>query len=91
MGPSGDLGLIGPGSSMFSDWTVKLSVSCFRDRPGHAPSPALVAMVNVFVLVTSVTPLTSFLHDVIVVKTSENDPGQQTQVRNQNLWEDPGR
>ncbi|XP_032444646.1 cadherin-like and PC-esterase domain-containing protein 1 isoform X2 [Xiphophorus hellerii] len=50
-------------------------------RPGHAPSPGLVAMVNVFVLVTSVTPLTSFLHDVIVVKTSENDPGQQTQIR----------
>ncbi|XP_023206089.1 cadherin-like and PC-esterase domain-containing protein 1 isoform X2 [Xiphophorus maculatus] len=52
-----------------------------QNRPGHAPSPALVAMVNVFVLVTSVTPLTSFLHDVIVVKTSENDPGQQTQIR----------
>ncbi|XP_017158441.1 cadherin-like and PC-esterase domain-containing protein 1 isoform X2 [Poecilia reticulata] len=52
-----------------------------QNRPGHAPSPALVAMVNVFVLVTSVTPLTSFLHDIIVVKTSENDPGQQTQIR----------
>ncbi|XP_014876602.1 cadherin-like and PC-esterase domain-containing protein 1 isoform X2 [Poecilia latipinna] len=52
-----------------------------QNRPSHAPSPALVAMVNVFVLVTSVTPLTSFLHDIIVVKASENDPGQQTQIR----------
>uniref|UniRef100_A0A096MHN5 Cadherin like and PC-esterase domain containing 1 n=1 Tax=Poecilia formosa TaxID=48698 RepID=A0A096MHN5_POEFO len=52
-----------------------------QNRPSHAPSPALVAMVNVFVLVTSVNPLTSFLHDIIVVKASENDPGQQTQIR----------
>ncbi|KAM4711919.1 cadherin-like and PC-esterase domain-containing protein 1 [Anableps anableps] len=46
--------------------------------PGHAP---LVAMVNVFVLVTSVRPLTSFLHEAGVVRTSENAAGQQTQIR----------
>lgn len=52
-----------------------------RRSPDHAPSPALVAMVNVFVLVTSVTPLTSFVHDIIVVRTNEDAVGQQMKVK----------
>ncbi|XP_069376137.1 cadherin-like and PC-esterase domain-containing protein 1 isoform X2 [Paralichthys olivaceus] len=38
--------------------------------PVGAPPPGLVAMVNIYVLVTSLQPLTSFLHDVIVVSTN---------------------
>uniref|UniRef100_UPI0037E7DC25 cadherin-like and PC-esterase domain-containing protein 1 n=1 Tax=Semicossyphus pulcher TaxID=241346 RepID=UPI0037E7DC25 len=34
-------------------------------------SPALVAMVNIYILVTSVTPLTAFLHDMSVVTTNQ--------------------
>lgn len=45
-----------------------------------APPPALVAMVNVFVLVTSVEPLTSFLHDIAVVTTHLQPGGQLTQL-----------
>ncbi|MEQ2233686.1 hypothetical protein ILYODFUR_024275, partial [Ilyodon furcidens] len=52
-----------------------------RRSPDQARSPALVAMVNVFVLVTSVTPLTSFIHDISVVMTNENVPGQQIEIR----------
>lgn len=37
-------------------------------------------MVNVFVLVTSVEPLTSFLHDIAVVTTHLQPGGQLTQV-----------
>ncbi|XP_034434182.1 cadherin-like and PC-esterase domain-containing protein 1 [Hippoglossus hippoglossus] len=39
--------------------------------PVGAPPPGLVAMVNIYVLVTSVRPLTSFLHDVMVVATNQ--------------------
>ncbi|MEQ2210510.1 hypothetical protein XENOCAPTIV_014657, partial [Xenoophorus captivus] len=65
------------------DGDMNLGVSCFCDRrsPDQARSPALVAMVNVFVLVTSVTPLTSFIHDISVVMTNENVPGQQIEIR----------
>ncbi|XP_047245776.1 cadherin-like and PC-esterase domain-containing protein 1 isoform X3 [Girardinichthys multiradiatus] len=52
-----------------------------RRSPDQARSPALVAMVNVFVLVTSVTPLTSFIHDISVVMTNKNVPGQQIEIR----------
>ncbi|XP_036005272.1 cadherin-like and PC-esterase domain-containing protein 1 isoform X2 [Fundulus heteroclitus] len=52
-----------------------------QDRRSPDRSPALVALVNVFVLVTSVTPLTSFMHDVSVVMTHENAPGQQVKIR----------
>lgn len=48
--------------------------------PVEAPPPALVAMVNVYVLVTSVTPLTSFLHDVSVVMTNQEPRGRVTKV-----------
>lgn len=45
-----------------------------------APPPALVVMVNVYVLVTSVKPLTSFLHDISVVTTNQEQRGRATQV-----------
>ncbi|XP_078128774.1 uncharacterized protein LOC144532100 [Sander vitreus] len=47
-----------------------------------APPPALVAMVNVYVLVTSVKPLTSFLHDITVVTTNQERRGRPTKLRN---------
>ncbi|KAM4614944.1 cadherin-like and PC-esterase domain-containing protein 1 [Polymixia lowei] len=53
------------------------------DRPLMSPStaPGLVAMVNVYVLVTSATPLTAFLHESGVVRTSEELNGQTTQLK----------
>lgn len=53
--------------------------SCSR-ADGGAPPTAFVATVNVFVLVTSVEPLTSFLHDTAVVTTHLQQGGQLTQV-----------
>ncbi|XP_047431277.1 cadherin-like and PC-esterase domain-containing protein 1 isoform X2 [Mugil cephalus] len=47
----------------------------------QAPPPALVAMVNVYVLVTSVNPLTSFLHDVAVVTTNQQPRGRTLKLR----------
>ncbi|XP_015254892.1 PREDICTED: cadherin-like and PC-esterase domain-containing protein 1 isoform X2 [Cyprinodon variegatus] len=49
--------------------------------PDQTQSPALVAMVNVFVLVTSVTPLTAFMHDISVVWANQSAPGQQMKIR----------
>lgn len=46
----------------------------------EAPPPGLVAMVNVYVLVTSVRPLTSFLHDVAVVTTNQEPRGRPVKV-----------
>ncbi|KAM9334858.1 cadherin-like and PC-esterase domain-containing protein 1 [Symphorus nematophorus] len=48
--------------------------------PVGAPPPALVAMVNVYVLVTSVNPLTSFLHDISVVTTNQEPRGRVTKL-----------
>lgn len=45
-----------------------------------APPPVLVVMVNVYVLVTSVKPLTSFLHDISVVTTNQEQRGRATEV-----------
>ncbi|XP_072234102.1 cadherin-like and PC-esterase domain-containing protein 1 [Leuresthes tenuis] len=49
--------------------------------PVQAPPPALVAMVNVYVLVTSMTPLTSFLHDISVVMTNQQLRGRTVKIR----------
>ncbi|XP_068162505.1 cadherin-like and PC-esterase domain-containing protein 1 isoform X2 [Antennarius striatus] len=59
----------------------KLQVGTDSPPPARAPPPALVAMVNLYVLVTSVKPLTSFLHDVSVVKTSQEPRGRVTKLR----------
>ncbi|KAI3366324.1 hypothetical protein L3Q82_000432 [Scortum barcoo] len=48
--------------------------------PVGAPPPALVAIVNVYVLVTSVNPLTSFLHDIGVVTTNQEQRGRPTKL-----------
>ncbi|XP_026182295.1 cadherin-like and PC-esterase domain-containing protein 1 isoform X2 [Mastacembelus armatus] len=50
--------------------------------PVGVPSPGLVAMVNVYVLVTSVRPLTAFLHDITVVTASQELRGRPTKLRN---------
>ncbi|KAM3858895.1 cadherin-like and PC-esterase domain-containing protein 1 [Diretmus argenteus] len=52
-------------------------------RPSASPSalPGLVAMVNVYVLVTSASPLTAFLHESSVVMTGEGLNGQTTQLK----------
>uniref|UniRef100_A0AAQ4Q135 Cadherin like and PC-esterase domain containing 1 n=1 Tax=Gasterosteus aculeatus aculeatus TaxID=481459 RepID=A0AAQ4Q135_GASAC len=52
-----------------------------RHSPDGAPPPALVAIVNVYVLVTSVKPLTSFLHDISVVTTNQEQRGRPTKVK----------
>ncbi|CAK6983151.1 cadherin-like and PC-esterase domain-containing protein 1 isoform X1 [Scomber scombrus] len=48
--------------------------------PVGAPLPGLVAMVNVYVLVTSLRPLTSFLHDISVVTTNQEGKGRPTKI-----------
>lgn len=50
-----------------------------------ASPPSLVAMVNVYILVTSVRPLTSFLHDTSVVTTSRELRGQLIKVKHQSV------
>ncbi|XP_070784756.1 cadherin-like and PC-esterase domain-containing protein 1 [Enoplosus armatus] len=57
------------------------SVRADSHSPVGAPPPALVAMVNVYVLVTSVKPLTSFLHDISVVMTNQEQRGRPTKIR----------
>ncbi|XP_070411485.1 cadherin-like and PC-esterase domain-containing protein 1 isoform X2 [Nothobranchius furzeri] len=49
--------------------------------PSKAPLPVLVAMMNVYILVTSLTPLTSFLHDISVVMTNQDQYGQRMKIR----------
>lgn len=49
--------------------------------PVGAPLPALVAMVNVYVLVTSVNPLISFMHDISVVRTNQKQKGRVLKFR----------
>nr|XP_046153322.1 cadherin-like and PC-esterase domain-containing protein 1 isoform X1 [Oncorhynchus gorbuscha] len=44
-------------------------------------SPGLVATVTVYVLVTSVTPLTAFLHHTGLVRTSEDTDSHTTQLK----------
>ncbi|CAI5636709.1 unnamed protein product [Oreochromis niloticus] len=58
---------------------LQIPLDSFPDS--QAPPPALVAMVNVYVLVTSVTPLTSFLHDISVVMTIQHPRGQPVKLR----------
>ncbi|XP_076577866.1 cadherin-like and PC-esterase domain-containing protein 1 [Chaetodon auriga] len=58
------------------------SVGADSRSPVGAPPPALVAMVNVYVLVTSVNPLTSFLHDISVVMTNQEQRGRATKLWN---------
>ncbi|KAM9824593.1 cadherin-like and PC-esterase domain-containing protein 1 [Neosynchiropus ocellatus] len=48
--------------------------------PGAAASPGLVAMVNVYIVVTSIKPLTSFLHDIVVVTTHQEKRGRAVQL-----------
>ncbi|KAM9846088.1 cadherin-like and PC-esterase domain-containing protein 1 [Aulostomus maculatus] len=48
--------------------------------PVGAPPPGLVARVNAYVVVTSVKPLTAFLHDIIVVTTSQVSRARRAQV-----------
>ncbi|CAB1345822.1 unnamed protein product, partial [Coregonus sp. 'balchen'] len=43
-------------------------------------SPGLIATVTVYVLVTSVTPLTAFLHHTGLVRTNEDTDSHTTQV-----------
>ncbi|KAK2859261.1 hypothetical protein Q5P01_003881 [Channa striata] len=50
--------------------------------PPNSHSPGLVAIVNVYVLVTSAKPLTSFLHDTSVVTTNQERKGRPTKLRN---------
>ncbi|KAM7367453.1 hypothetical protein PAMP_015353 [Pampus punctatissimus] len=50
--------------------------------PVGAPPPGLVAMVNVYIVVTSLRPLTSFLHNISVVTTNQEPTGRPTQLRN---------
>ncbi|CAN9508353.1 unnamed protein product [Ophioblennius macclurei] len=49
--------------------------------PDQAPPLALVATVNVYVLVTSVTPLASFLHDISVATTNQRPAGKPVKLR----------
>ncbi|XP_071358849.1 cadherin-like and PC-esterase domain-containing protein 1 isoform X2 [Trachinotus anak] len=58
----------------------KLKIPQDSRSPVGAPPPALVAMVNVYVLVTSVRPLTSFLHDISVVTTNQELRGRPTKA-----------
>ncbi|XP_029902090.1 cadherin-like and PC-esterase domain-containing protein 1 isoform X2 [Myripristis murdjan] len=53
------------------------------DRYSASPPkpPGLIAMVNVYVLVTSASPLTAFLHERCVVRTNEELSGQTTQLK----------
>uniref|UniRef100_A0A669F477 Cadherin like and PC-esterase domain containing 1 n=1 Tax=Oreochromis niloticus TaxID=8128 RepID=A0A669F477_ORENI len=60
---------------------LQIPLDSFPDS--QAPPPALVAMVNVYVLVTSVSPLTSFLHDISVVMTIQHPRGQPVKVDTQ--------
>ncbi|CAJ1054445.1 cadherin-like and PC-esterase domain-containing protein 1 [Xyrichtys novacula] len=53
----------------------------YSHLPVGAPPPALVAMVNIYVLVTSVSPLISFLHDISVVTTNQEPRGQVVKLR----------
>ncbi|KAM8883426.1 cadherin-like and PC-esterase domain-containing protein 1 isoform 1-T1 [Synchiropus picturatus] len=48
--------------------------------PGAAAPPGLVAMVNVYIVVTSIKPLTSFLHDMVVVTTNQEKRGRAVQL-----------
>uniref|UniRef100_A0A3B5B1U8 Cadherin like and PC-esterase domain containing 1 n=1 Tax=Stegastes partitus TaxID=144197 RepID=A0A3B5B1U8_9TELE len=58
----------------------KLQIPPNSGSPAKAPPPALVATVNVYVLVTSVTPLTSFLHDISVVTTNQQPRGRPVKL-----------
>ncbi|KAK5849502.1 hypothetical protein PBY51_009140 [Eleginops maclovinus] len=58
----------------------KLPLPADSPSPAGAPPPVLVAMVNVYILVTSVRPLTSFLHDISVVTTNQERRGRPTQL-----------
>lgn len=59
----------------------KLHIPQDSNLPDQAPPPALVAQMNVYVLVTSVTPLTSFLHDTSVVTTNQQPAARPVKLR----------
>ncbi|XP_018545055.1 cadherin-like and PC-esterase domain-containing protein 1 isoform X2 [Lates calcarifer] len=59
----------------------KLEIPQDSRSPVGTPPPGLVATVNVHVLVTSVRPLTSFLHDISVVTTNQEPRGRPTKLR----------
>ncbi|XP_022611548.1 cadherin-like and PC-esterase domain-containing protein 1 [Seriola dumerili] len=59
----------------------KLQIPQDRRSPARAPPPGLVTMVNVYILVTSVRPLTSFLHDISVVSTNQDPRGRPMKLR----------
>ncbi|XP_040007505.1 cadherin-like and PC-esterase domain-containing protein 1 isoform X2 [Xiphias gladius] len=59
----------------------KLQIPQDSRSPVGAAPPGLLAVVNVYVLVTSVRPLTSFLHDISVVTTNREVKGQPTKLR----------
>ncbi|XP_029282294.1 cadherin-like and PC-esterase domain-containing protein 1 [Cottoperca gobio] len=59
----------------------KLQLPAYSRSPVGAPPAALVAVVNVYVLVTSVKPLTSFLHDISVVTTNQKQGGRPKKLR----------
>lgn len=48
--------------------------------PAGTPPLRLVAMANVYVVVTSLKPLIAFMHDVIVMTTNQELKGRPTQV-----------
>ncbi|XP_040886483.1 cadherin-like and PC-esterase domain-containing protein 1 isoform X2 [Toxotes jaculatrix] len=59
----------------------KLQVPQDSQSPVGDPPPGLVAMVNVYVLVTSVRPMISFLHDISVVTTNRELMGRPVKLR----------
>ncbi|XP_029351193.1 cadherin-like and PC-esterase domain-containing protein 1 [Echeneis naucrates] len=59
----------------------KLLVPQGSHSPAGAPPTGLVAMVNVYVLVTSIRPLISFLHDTSVVTTYQEQGGRARKLR----------
>ncbi|XP_036066152.1 cadherin-like and PC-esterase domain-containing protein 1 isoform X1 [Oryzias melastigma] len=69
-----------PGSCGSTSWKVLLSQQ--RSSPVDVLSPTLVAMVNVYVLVTSVSPLTAFLHDVgVAMQSGQQRRGRPVKIR----------
>ncbi|KAF7653264.1 hypothetical protein LDENG_00085140 [Lucifuga dentata] len=69
------------GSTNEEFWVFQQSVEQDRRAAASSTPRGLVAVVTAYVLVTSAKPLTSFLHEVSVVRTSEDLSGRCTQLR----------
>ncbi|XP_034019226.1 cadherin-like and PC-esterase domain-containing protein 1 [Thalassophryne amazonica] len=68
------------GSSSEHLQTATGSPEASSPSTGQATPPHSVAMVTVYVLVTSATPLTAFLHDVSVVSTNRDTKRRSVQL-----------